>query len=447
MSHSEDLGTKPIGKLIWEQAGPASIGFLVMSIYGIVDTIFVGRWVGSLGIGAITVVMPITFLIASIGMAIGVGGASVISRSLGAGDEEHALHTFGNQVSLTLILSLLFVLLGAFFQEPILNLFGGKGDILPFAKIYFMINLLGIPFLAWAMMSNNVIRAEGQPKVAMMILLVPAIVNLILDPILIVGFKMGMHGAAWATTLSYVASASFAVWYFLFSGKSEMKIKTENLILKLSLVKEIFSIGMVTLARQGTVSLLAVVLNNALFKYGGEMSLSVFGIINRLMMLISFPVLGLTQGFLPIAGYNYGAKKYQRLREAVSLSLKRGTVIALILFLIILFFAKPLASLFTEDTELINQASPAILTVFLATPLLIFQFIGGAYYQALGKAIPALLLSMLKQGFCLVPLILILPLYFGLTGIWIAFPIADALTAMINYFFLRHAMSSLKLEV
>ena len=302
MSQSSALGSKPVGKLLVGQAVPASIGFLVMSIYGIVDTIFVGKWVGSLAIAAITVVIPISFLISSIGMAIGIGGASVISRSLGSDNKPKALLAFGNQIALTISLAVIIMILGFCFQAPILKLFGGRGDILAPASVYFRGILLGIPFLAWAMMSNNVMRALGAPKMAMFVLLVPAVLNIILDPIFIVAFDWGLAGAAWATAFSYVASAGFAVWFFFFSGRSELRITPVQLILKWSMVREIFSIGIVTLARQGTISLLAIVLNNSLFTYGGELAVSVYGIINRMMMLVNFTVIGITQGFIPIPG-------------------------------------------------------------------------------------------------------------------------------------------------
>ena len=442
MAHSDALGEKPIGRLLFEQAVPASIGFLIMSIYGIVDTIFVGHWVGALGIGAITVVMPITFLISSVGMAIGIGGASVISRALGSKNRPHALHTFGNQVSMTLIIAVSIVVAGAFFQEEILTLFGGKGNILPFAKTYFQILLLGIPFLAFAMMFNNDIRAVGAPKVAMMILVIPAVANIILDPIFIVALDMGIAGAAWATTLSYVASAGFGLWYFL-SGRSELSLTLERMILKWEIVSEIFSIGFVTLARQGTISLLAIVLNNVLFSYGGEMGLSIYGIINRMMMFANFPVLGITQGFLPIAGYNYGAEKWARVREVIVKAISYGTGIAVLIFTGLYLFAEPLVSLFTTDEQLLEQTPSALITVFRATPLLAIQLIGSAYFQAIGKVMPALLLTLLKQGFFLIPLVLILPVYFGLDGIWWSFPIADILTAIVNFFFIRKAHRTL----
>lgn len=445
MSQSSALGSKPVGKLLVGQAVPASIGFLIMSIYGIVDTIFVGKWVGSLAIAAITVVIPISFLISSIGMAIGIGGASVISRALGSDDKSRALLAFGNQVALTISLSIIIMVLGFYFQEPILKLFGGRGDILAPASEYFRGILLGIPFLAWAMMSNNVMRALGAPRMAMFVLIVPAVMNMILDPVFIVGFGWGLSGAAWATAVSYVASAIFAIWFFFLSGKSELKIGPAELILNFPVVKEIFSIGVVTLARQGTISLLSIVLNNGLFTYGGELAVSVYGIINRMMMFVNFPVIGITQGFIPIAGYNYGAKQGARVREVIRLAIRYGTGIATLICALILIGAHLVPIIFTNDQTLIDASPMALRITFIATPFITLQLIGSAYFQAIGKPIPALLLTLTKQGFFLIPLILILPGFWGLNGIWISFPIADTLSAAFCYYFLiREANRTLK---
>ena len=444
MSKSEALGREPIGPLLRKQAVPAGIGILILSIYGIVDTIFVGRFVGPLAIGAITVVLPITFFIASVGMSIGVGGASIVSRALGGGNKQRADLTFGNQVTLTILLAVGVVLLGAIFQNEILRAFGGRGQILPYAQEYFKIILIGVPFLAWAMMANNIIRAEGKPKVAMLVMIIPAVVNIILDPIFIIVLEMGMSGAAWATTLSYIASASYTAYYFLI-GNSEMRIKAPNLSLNLPIVKEIFSIGFVTLARQGTISLLSIILNNSLYQYGAEMAVSVYGIINRLMMFANFPVLGVTQGFLPIAGYNYGAQQWDRVQKVINVAIKYGTLIACIIFVCILAAAYMIPKLFTNDPALIEASGPAIRLAFLATPLITVQLIGSAYYQAIGKAVPALLLTLTKQGFFLIPLILILPGFFGLDGIWLAFPIADVSSALVVYIFLKKGMKELTL--
>ena len=438
MREADKFGTQPLGKLLRQQAFPASIGILVMSIYGIVDTIFVGHFVGADGIGAITVVLPITFLIASIGMSIGVGGASVLSRALGDNNKEKAFFTFANQVMLTVTFALIFVILGYVFSEQVIALFGGNGTIQAPALEYFGIVLIGIPFLAWSMMSNNVIRTEGYPKIAMIIMIIPALLNVILDPIFIVYFDMGLAGAAWATTISFIGSALFAFYHFSF-GKSQLSFAAKYFIIKPKIIGEIASLGAVTFARQGVISILATVLNNSLFYYGGEQGLSVYGIINRVLMFANFPALGITQGFVPIVGYNFGAKLKTRVRDIVKLAIIWATAFALIIFALLLFFAHEIPYLFTKDISLITDSGDAIRIVFLATPLLAVSLIISAYYQAIGKALPALLLALTKQGFFLIPLVLILPMYLGLNGIWMAFPIADIGAALVSYIYYKVA--------
>ncbi len=431
------FGTESLGTLLRQQAIPASAGILVMSIYGIVDTIFVGLWVGSLGIAAITVVLPITFLIASIGMAIGVGGASIISRAFGKGEDEKAFRTFGNQVGLTLCLGILFVLIGFLFIDQILALFGGRGNVQEPAREYFRIILLGVPFLAWAMMSNNVIRAEGFPRMAMYTIMIPAVVNIALDPIFIVWLDMGLAGAAWATTISYISSAAFATWFFM-RGNSQMTLSRQYLKTDIAIIRETAALGSVTFARQGTISVLSIVLNNSLFYYGGELGLSIYGIIGRLMMFANFPVLGITQGFVPILGYNYGARLMDRVSKLIRLSMTSATLIALGIFSLIMIFTPQIVSIFTNEGELIRETIPALRIAFLATPLIAINLLGSAYFQAIGRAQPALILSLSKQGFLLIPLIFLLPLAFGINGIWFSFPIADIGAALITILFLRY---------
>jgi len=443
--HSDELGVEKIGSLLIKQGVPAALGILVMSINFIVDNIFIGRYVGFIGIAAITVVMPIIFLMASIGMSIGVGGASIISRALGAENRSHANRTFGNQISLTILLSFIFLLVGFLLEYPILALFGAKGDIIPVAQDYYEILLMGVPLLAFAMMSNNVIRAEGEPKSAMLVMVLAAVINMILDVIFIIYLEWGIRGAALASTLSYGIGAAYAIYFFL-SKRSELRVRWQQLWPRFKVIREIFSIGFVTLARQGTVSLLAIILNNILFHYGGEMQIAVYGIINRTMMFANFPVFGATQGFLPIAGYNYGAKKYSRVRESIKVALLYGTGIAFLIFVLIISLAPQIAAVFTTDTQLIEETAPALRIVFLATPLITTQLIGSGYYQALGKAIPALLLTLTKQGFFLIPLLLILPNFWGIDGVWYAFPIADTLAAALCYWYMRVGVRKLPKE-
>jgi putative MATE family efflux protein len=433
---TNSLGTQKISKLLIKQAIPASIGILVMSLNMIVDTIFVGQWIGSMAIAAITVVLPIVFLISSIGMGIGIGGSSIISRAFGAKDIKKAYLTFGNQISLTLVLSIFFVSVGILFYKPLLLLFGANGAILDPATSYFNVVLYGVPFLAFAMMGNPVIRAEGKPKFAMYAMILPAISNILLDIIFIKLLGLGMFGAGLATSISYAVCGLFIFSFFL-STKSELVIKPNYFLLKLSIVKEIIQLGGVTIARQGTISVLMIVLNATLYTYGGENAIAVYGIINRVMMFALFPVLGVTQGFLPIAGYNYGAKNSERVKEVIKKAILYGSMVATLIFLGIITFPEAIASIFTSDTALIEETPKALLYVFLATPVITAQLIGSAYFQAAGKALPALLLTLLKQGIFLIPLVYLLPKFFGLNGVWFSFPIADILATFVTLTFLR----------
>ncbi len=433
---TNSLGTQKISKLLIKQAIPASIGILVMSLNMIVDTIFVGQWIGSMAIAAITVVLPIVFLISSIGMGIGIGGSSIISRAFGAKDIKKAYLTFGNQISLTLVLSIFFVSVGILFYKPLLLLFGANGAILDPATSYFNVVLYGVPFLAFAMMGNPVIRAEGKPKFAMYAMILPAISNILLDIIFIKFLGLGMFGAGLATSISYAVCGLFIFSFFL-STKSELVIKPNYFLLKLSIVKEIIQLGGVTIARQGTISVLMIVLNATLYTYGGENAIAVYGIINRVMMFALFPVLGVTQGFLPIAGYNYGAKNSERVKEVIKKAILYGSMVATLIFLGIITFPEAIASIFTSDTALIEETPKALLYVFLATPVITAQLIGSAYFQAAGKAMPALLLTLLKQGIFLIPLVYLLPKFFGLNGVWFSFPIADILATFVTLTFLR----------
>lgn len=438
------LGTDDIKQLLIKQAVPASIGILFMSVNILVDTIFVGQWIGSLAIAAVTVVLPITFLISSLGMAIGIGGSSIISRALGGKDKEKAYRTFGNQIMMTLVLALFFVLIGFLFSDEILLLFGANGDIMKPAKEFFIPVLIGVPFLALCMMGNNVIRAEGKAKFAMMAMIIPAFGNIILDIIFIKFLNMGMFGAALATTISYFMCFVFILWFFI--KKSELKPSLHHYKFDLSIVKEISSLGLVTFSRQGVVSILAIIINHTLFTYGGEHSVVVYGIISRMLMFALFPILGITHGFLPIAGYNYGAENYNRVKETISISIKYAAILATFIFILILVFAKPIVSVFTNDADVIAETPDALRWVFAASPIIALQLIGAAYFQAAGKAIPALLLTLTKQGFFLIPLVLILPNYFGIFGVWIAFPIADILSTIITAYFLRREMTTKLIE-
>lgn len=432
---SEALGKDPISTLLIKQALPASIGILVMSLNILVDTIFVGNWIGSIAIAAINVVLPVSFFIAALGMAIGIGGSSIISRALGANNPNKALKTFGNQITITLLLTVSMVILGLVFINELIPAFGGMGDIFEPAKIYYRIVLYGVPVLALCMMGNNVIRAEGKPKFAMIAMIIPSLGNLILDCLLINILDMGMEGAAWATTASYICCFFYVLWYFL-SDNSELKIDISHFGLDWPILREMSALGFVTLARQAVVSLTYLLMNNILFELGGEASVTVYAIIGRMLMFALFPVLGVTQGFLPIAGYNYGAENFTRVRESIKLALLYACGVAILIFIIIMSFPEAIVSVFTQDEAVLRDTPWAMRWVFAAIPIIGIQLIGSAYYQAIGKATPALLLTLTRQGFFFIPLVLILPKFFGELGVWISFPIADTLSTVVTAYFL-----------
>ncbi len=445
---SDQLGTEPIGKLLIKQAVPASIGILVMSLNVLVDSIFVGNWIGSIAIAAINVVLPVSFFIAALGMAIGVGGSSIISRALGSGDKKKALKTFGNQIALTLLLTVILVILGLYFVNDLIPAFGGKGSIFPLAKVYYTIVLYGVPFLALCMMGNTIIRAEGKPKFAMTAMIIPSVGNLLMDYIFIYVFDWGMHGAAWATTAGYLFCFAYILYFFL-SKNSELKIGLLHFWLDLHILKEMGSLGFVTLARQAVTSVTYLLMNNILFNLGGEAMVAVYAIIGRMLMFAFFPVFGVTQGFLPIAGFNYGALKYDRVKESIYTAIKYAALVATIVFIGLMVFPDALAALFLSDKGnlppeelatnafVLDHAPSAMRMVFAATPIIALQLIGAAYFQAVGKAIPALLLTLTRQGFFFIPLIFILPTFWGELGVWLSFPIADFLATVVTGFYLR----------
>lgn len=445
---SEELGTQPIGKLLVKQAVPASIGILVMSLNILVDSIFVGNWIGSIAIAAINVVLPVSFFIAALGMAIGIGGSSIISRALGANDKEKALITFGNQITITLLVTITMVIVGLYFVDDLIPAFGGKGAIFEPAKIYYTIVLYGVPFLALCMMGNTVIRAEGKPKFAMMAMIIPSVGNLLMDYIFIYVFDWGMYGAAWATTAGYLFCFGY-IFYFFLSPNSELKINFSHFGLHRPILREIGSLGFVTLARQAVTSIIYLLLNNILFNLGGEALVAVYAIIGRMLMFALFPVFGVTQGFLPIAGFNYGAVKYDRVKESIYTAIKYAALVATIVFAVLMVFPMEIADLFLSDRPdlplkdketnafVLEHAPLAMRLVFAATPIIALQLIGSAYFQAIGKAVPALLLTLTRQGFFFIPLILILPSFIGELGVWLSFPIADVLATIVTGIYLR----------
>ena len=438
-SGSATFGTHPIPQLLIKQAVPAAVGILVMSLNVLIDTIFVGQWIGANAIAAINVVLPVSFFIAALGMAIGLGGGSIISRALGKDNLAKATKTFGNQIVLNFSLTISFALVGLLFMDSIIPAFGGKGALFEPAKIYYTIVLYGVPILGFCMMGNNVIRAVGKPKYAMYAMMLPSISNLILDYVLIYIFDFGMYGAAWATTLSYGVCGIY-ILYFFTSKNAELKPLLSDFKIEWSITKEIGALGSVTLARQAVVSISVLLVNNLLYRLDGESAVAVYAIISRLLMFSLFPILGITQGFIPIAGYNYGAKNKKRVEQVIRTAVLYSSGLATLVFMMIYAFSNSIGTIFTSEPLVLQKTPAAIRWVFAATPIVGIQLIGAAYYQAIGKALPALLLTLTRQGFFFIPLLYILPGFLGIDGVWIAFPIAELLAAIVTGGFLIYEL-------
>lgn len=401
----------------------------VYAFYNVVDTFFVGRALGEesvLGIGGLVIAFPIQMLAMGIAIGLGVGGASIVSRALGSKEPHKAEKTLGTVFFLGIFLGLLYSLMGLIFLEPLLRFFGATPGILPYARSYLEIIMAGSALFTLGLATEDLVRAEGNARYAMFGMLLGAGLNIILDPIFIFGLDMGIRGAAFATILAQLTSTIFLLHYF-FSGKSAVSFKLKALIPDTGISKQILAIGIGPCIVEASNSIMMIFVNNALATYGGDISIAAFGIIHRLLLLIFLPMLGISFGLQPIIGYNYGAKQFSRVIEAVKVALKVSTFFSLPGFFLIFLFPDQLIRIFSSDPGLIAVGVEAMRIVVLVLPFIGFQLVGTTMFQALGKPRPAFILSLARQLLFLLPLVLILPKYYGLQGIWAAFPISDFL--------------------
>lgn len=433
---SEFLGTEKIDKLLWKLATPAIIGLLVQAFYNLVDTFFVGRALGEqsvLGIAGVAVAFPLQMLMMAISIGIGVGGSSVISRMLGSGDIKKAEKTLGNVFTYTLLLSIVFQAIFFFNVDTVLNLFGATVDNLIYAKEYAVVILQGTLVFTFGFVLNNLVRAEGNPKVAMNNMVFSGVLNIFLDALLMFGFGMGVTGAALATVLAQLAGTVYLLHYYI-RGKSPLKLELSCFAPKSDLIREITLIGFGSFIMGASNSLMMLVLNNVLEIYGGDLSIAVFGVAGKLLMLVLMPIIGISHGLQPILGYNYGAENYERVNESLRLSLIITTIFGVAGLVLLSVFPGTFFSLFSTDTDLISSGSSALRIIILASPLIGLNVVGTTLFQSVGKARPSFILSLCRQILFLIPLAILLPKYFDLTGVWIAFPISDLMAALLSMF-------------
>ncbi len=425
------LADENIGALLWRLSIPATVGMAVMATYNLVDAIFIGRGVGALGLAGLAIVFPLQLIVMSVGQLIGMGGSSIISRALGSGDIARAHRTFGNVLTLILVAAGAITAAGFGYIDALLKVFGATDAILPYARSYLAIILWGTAFRCYGMAHNNIIRSEGRARVAMVTMMVGAIVNIILDPILIFGLKMGMQGAALATVIAQGCSSTFIISYFA-SGKSSIGMRLRDMRPDFGIVREILAVGSASFGRMAAGSIVMVVLNHSLGQYGGNIAIATFGLINRLTQFLFMPIIGFAQALQPVAGFNYGAKRFEMAKRTMRISGVRATIFSIVSFTIIMTLPHYLARLFTNDPELLGMAVPAMRIVAAAFPVIGLQMLGAAMFQAFGRAAHALFLTLSRQVLFLIPLVFLLSRLVGLWGIFWSFPAADSLSATVT---------------
>jgi putative MATE family efflux protein len=397
-----------------------------MALYNIVDATFIGRVVGPLGIAGLTIVFPTQMIIMSLGQMVGIGGASIVSRALGARDMEWAERTLGNVIFSACLIGVIATAVVLPQSGFWLKLLGSTDTILPYAREYLNIVMIGAVFQTYAVAVNTLIRAEGNARVAMQTMLIGALTNIGLDALLILRFDMGIRGAAIATVIAQASTAIYVTSYYL-SGKSSVRIGLKNLALKAGIMREVLALGVASFVRIASTSFIAVFMNRTLGSLGGDLYVATLGIITRVWMFILMPIIAVGQGLQPILGFSYGAKRPDRSLQVINLSIKVATVMAVTGFLVVFFRAEVIAGIFTSDPMLIATAAPAMTTIFLAWPLVGFQGIGSIVFQAIGKARQAFVTAIARQVIFFLPLVIILPRFYQIDGIWLSFPISDGL--------------------
>ncbi len=448
----EALEKHKIGKLIADYSVPAIIGMLVMASYNIVDRIFVGRGVGTTAISAIAITFPINIIIMGFAQLVGMGATALVSIKLGEKKKEEAERIIENGVLMAVCISVSLSLLISLTMDPLVTLLGGTGDAHRYATQFLSIIILGIPLQFVTFALNGVIRAQGSPRIALVTILISGILNIILNPICILVLHLGIRGSATATVISQFVGA---VWVMIYFTGRWSYLRLRRISFDRRVITKITMIGVSPLIMQVAGSLIMFVFNKTLFTYGGNLAIAVMGIGMSLMMVVMMPIYGLNQGIQPIIGFNYGAKHIDRVTETLRKGVIIATTVCIAGFLAVMLFSADIVGLFnSEDKQFIALGGRALKIAVLMLPLSGYQVVSWAYFQAVGKPKQALILTTTKQILFVIPLVVILPKFFGLDGVWIAMPIADFLAACLAAVLLflevrrlRELKSSLRMEL
>ena len=426
-----ELGTKPVGRLLLQYSLPAIIAMTASSLYNMVDSIFIGQGVGPLAISGLALTFPFMNLAAAFGAGVGVGASTCISVKLGQKDYDTAQKVLGNTVTLNLVIGIAFSIVALMFLDPILYFFGASEQTIPYARDYMIIVLLGNVFSHMYFGMNAVLRASGKPKQAMYATIFTVVMNTILDPIFIYPMKMGIQGAAYATVLSQVMALVWQMW--IFSRKSELlHLKRGIYRLRKGIVQHIIGIGLSPFSMNVCACIVVIFINKGLLEYSGDLAVGAYGIANKVCFIFVMVNMGLNQGMQPIAGYNYGALKLDRLMRVVKLAIAVGTCITTVGFLVCELMPEPCVRLFTTDRELIDLSINGMRIMMAAFFLVGSQMVITNFFQSIGKAKVSMFLSLSRQMLFLFPMLLILPPFLGVDGVWWAMPVSDTIAEVVT---------------
>ena len=437
------LGTERIGKLLMQYAIPAIIAMTASSLYNMVDSIFIGHGVGALAISGLALTFPLMNLAAAFGSLVGVGASTLISVKLGQKDYDTAQRVLGNVLVLNVIIGLLFTVVTLIFLDPILYFFGGSDATVGYARDYMVVILLGNIITHIYLGLNAVLRSAGYPQKAMYATIATVLVNTLLDPLFIYVFDWGIQGAAIATITAQVLAL---IWQFkLFSNKNELLHIHKGIYrLNKKIVYDSLAIGMSQFLMNLAACFIVILINQGLQKYGGDLAIGAFGIVNRLVFIVVMIVMGLNQGMQPIAGYNYGAQQYLRVRKVLIVTIVAATFVTTFGFLVGMLMPELAVSIFTTDEELIRLAAKGLRITVVFFPIIGFQMVTSNFFQSIGMASKAIFLSISRQVLILIPCLLILPRYYGQFGVWVSMPVSDITASLIAGSMLIWQMKKLK---
>lgn len=443
----KDLETGKIGKVLWKYFLPAFAGVILNSLYNIVDRIFIGQGVGAVALSALGTVFPIMLIIMGFGMLVGIGASVRISINLGLKNIARAEKVLGNAVILIIIIALSLTVIGFLIKNPMLRLFGVSAETFNYANEYLNIILFSTLFGMTGFSLNNMIRSEGSARTAMVSMFISAGLNIILDPIFIFVFDLGVKGAAWATMISQFALMLWVLNHF--SGKhSVIKLRISNFKLERKIVWYIFTIGFAPFSMQIAASIVQGTFNTQLVKYGGDIAVGAMSIINSLAMLIFMSIIAVNMASQPLIGFNFGAKNFIRVKKTLTACLKAGTYISLSGFVLVQLFPHGIVKLFNTQSEELLRVTVQGLKIFMAAWSIVgFQIVASSYFQAIGKAGIATLLSLLRQVIVLLPVLMILPTYLGLKGVWLAGPVSDVASGIVCGIFLTREIKLINIKI